>query len=265
LKEITSTQNPLVKKVIELKTKASSRREEGLCIIEGQKEVEIAIQSGIQIVELLIDHSFAEEFKKFAWIDQSSDIYSCSSTVMEKIAIRDTKQKILAIAKTKNLPLSEVKLSSVPFILIIENIEKPGNIGALLRTSDAANVDAILCTNMQTDLYNHNVIRNSLGCIFSKQVVLCSNEEALTFCQKNKISTYATYLHTDKNYYEHDFKKPTAIIFGTESTGISDFWRDHADHLIKIPMLGKIDSMNVSNSASILLYELVRQRITGSS
>lgn len=262
MKEISSTQNPLVKRVVELKTKASARRQEGLCIVEGLKELEIAVQSGIQILEILIDQSFAEEFQTLPWINSNRDIYTCSASIMEKISIRDSKQTVLAIAKTINLKLDTVKLSTTPFVLILENIEKPGNIGALLRTSDAANVDAILCTQMQTDLYNPNVIRNSLGCIFSKQVVQCTNEEALDFCQKNEIRTYATFLHTDRSYYEHDFKLPTGIIFGTESTGISDFWIDHADHLIKIPMLGKIDSMNVSNSASILLYEVVRQRIT---
>lgn len=251
----------MIKKIIELKTKASSRREEGLCIIEGLKEVEIALQSGIEFKDILIENSFLEEYNQLQWQISPVDVHLCSSAVMEKLAIRDSKQKIVVIAKTKLLAMENIKLSSSPFILILESIEKPGNIGALLRTSDAANVDAILCTDMQTDIFNHNVIRNSLGCVFSKQVVQCTNEEALTFCKKNKITTYATYLHTEDYYYNQDFKQPTGIVFGTESTGISEFWKEYADHLIKIPMLGKIDSMNVSNSASILLYDVVRQRI----
>lgn len=258
MKEITSTQNPLVKQIIELKSKASKRKELGLCVIEGKKELEIAIESGVEIEKLLIEkngHEIPELFRR-----KIQDIYECSASVIEKIAIRDQKESYIALARTSYLRLSDVQLSKVPFMLILENIEKPGNLGSLFRTADAANVDAILCTDMKTDVYNHNVIRNSLGCAFSKQIVYCTNQEALDFCLLHNIQTYATYLHTDSYYYQLAFKKPTAIIFGTESTGISDFWRTRADTLIKIPMLGKIDSMNVSNSASILLYEVVRQR-----
>ncbi len=258
MKEISSTQNQLVKDIIELKTKSSKRKEKQLCIIEGQKEIEIAIESGIFIEKLLVDKSISSIPKLFE--SNIQEIIFCSSDVMEKIAIRDLKSKFVAIAKTKYLSLNDINLSDNPFVLILENIEKPGNLGSLFRTSDASNVDLIICTEMQTDLYNPNVIRNSLGCVFSKQIVFCNNHEALNFCKKNKINTQATFLHTDFYYYEQDFIKPTALIFGTESTGISDFWQQYADYKIKIPMLGKIDSMNVSNSASILLYEVVRQR-----
>lgn len=259
MKEITSSQNPLVKDIIELKSKASKRREKKRCIIEGLKEIEIALESGIVIEKLLVEKSIQSIPELFQ--NQIQDIIYCSTEVMEKIAIRDLKSKFVAIAQTKYLQLSDIKLSENPFVLILENIEKPGNLGSLFRTSDAANVDVIICTDMQTDLYNPNVIRNSLGCVFSKQIVYCTNQEALDYCIQNKIETQATFLHTDFYYYQQNFKKPTAIIFGTESTGISDFWQNNADYKIKIPMLGKIDSMNVSNSASILLYEVVRQRI----
>jgi RNA methyltransferase, TrmH family len=258
LKEITSSQNPLVKEIIELKSKASKRREKKLCVIEGQKEIEIALESGIVIEKLLVDKSIISIPDLFQ--NKIQEIIYCSADVMDKIAIRDLKSKFVAIAQTKYLTLSEVNLSEKPFVLILENIEKPGNLGSLFRTSDAANVDLIICTDMQTDLYNPNVIRNSLGCVFSNQIVFCSNIEALDFCQKNKIKTQATFLHTEDYYYQQDFTQPTAIIFGTESTGITEFWQTKANHKIKIPMLGKIDSMNVSNSASILLYEVVRQR-----
>jgi RNA methyltransferase, TrmH family len=259
LKEITSSQNPLVKDIIELKSKASKRREKKRCIIEGQKEIEIALESGLVIEKLLVDksiHSIPDFFQ-----DKIQEIIYCSTDVMEKIAIRDLKSKFVAIAQTKYLQLSDVKLSNNPFVLILENIEKPGNLGSLFRTADASNVDLIICTDMQTDLYNPNVIRNSLGCVFSMQIIFCTNQEALDFCLENKITTQATFLHTDFYYYQQDFALPTALIFGTESTGITEFWQTNGDYKIKIPMLGKIDSMNVSNSASILLYEVVRQRI----
>ena len=248
----------MVKSILELKFKAAKRKEQGLCIIEGQKELEIAVASGLVIEKLLLEKSLelTNPFLK----DIALEVFECSSEVMEKIAIRDVKSSIIAVARANYLSLSEVKLSENPFVLILENIEKPGNLGSLFRAADAANVDVILCTDMKTDIYNHNVVRNSLGCVFSKQIVSCTNQEALDFCKKNEIEIFTTYLHTDKLYYQEDFNLPTALVFGTESTGVSDFWISNTKHKIKIPMMGKIDSMNVANSASILLYEVVRQR-----
>ena len=248
----------MVKLILELKFKAAKRKEQGLCIIEGQKELEIAVASGLVIEKLLLEKSLelTNPFLK----DIALEVFECSSEVMEKIAIRDVKSSIIAVARANYLSLSEVKLSENPFVLILENIEKPGNLGSLFRAADAANVDVILCTDMKTDIYNHNVVRNSLGCVFSKQIVSCTNQEALDFCKKQQIEIFTTYLHTDKLYYQEDFNLPTALVFGTESTGISDFWISNTEHKIKIPMMGKIDSMNVANSASILLYEVVRQR-----
>ena len=248
----------MVKSILELKFKAAKRKEQGLCIIEGQKELEIAVASGLVIEKLLLKKSLelTNPFLK----DIALEVFECSSEVMEKIAIRDVKSSIIAVARANYLSLSEVKLSENPFVLILENIEKPGNLGSLFRAADAANVDVILCTDMKTDIYNHNVVRNSLGCVFSKQIVSCTNQEALDFCKKNEIEIFTTYLHTDKLYYQEDFNLPTALVFGTESTGVSDFWIWNTEHKIKIPMMGKIDSMNVANSASILLYEVVRQR-----
>ena len=248
----------MVKLILELKFKAAKRKEQGLCIIEGQKELEIAVASGLVIEKLLLEKSLelTNPFLK----DIALEVFECSSEVMEKIAIRDVKSSIIAVARANYLSLSEVKLSENPFVLILENIEKPGNLGSLFRAADAANVDVILCTDMKTDIYNHNVVRNSLGCVFSKQIVSCTNQEALDFCKKNEIEIFTTYLHTDKYYYQEDFNLPTALVFGTESTGVSDFWISNTKHKIKIPMMGKIDSMNVANSASILLYEVVRQR-----
>ena len=248
----------MVKSILELKFKAAKRKEQGLCIIEGQKELEIAVASGLVIEKLLLKKSLelTNPFLK----DIALEVFECSSEVMEKIAIRDVKSSIIAVARANYLSLSEVKLSENPFVLILENIEKPGNLGSLFRAADAANADVILCTDMKTDIYNHNVVRNSLGCVFSKQIVSCTNQEALDFCKKQQIEIFTTYLHTDKLYYQEDFNLPTALVFGTESTGVSDFWISNTKHKIKIPMMGKIDSMNVANSASILLYEVVRQR-----
>lgn len=261
LKHISSPQNALVKKVIELKTKASARRQEKRCIIEGFKEIDIAFESQIEIQTLLVNEENYEELEKYSFSSKCQDILVCSNEVMEKIAVRDTKQKAIAIAHTDYKSIDDLTLSSNPIVLILENIEKPGNLGALFRSCDAARVDAILCTSMQTDLYNPNVIRNSLGCVFSQNIVYCTNEEALDYCIKNHIKIYSTYLRTEHYYYDKNFAEPTALVMGSEGFGITDFWLQAPVELIKIPMLGKIDSMNVSNSASILLYEVVRQRM----
>jgi TrmH family RNA methyltransferase len=258
LKQISSLQNPLIKQIVALKSKASERRELGLCVIEGEKEIEVAFLSGIEITTLLFTAQVNQNQAYF----QSNRIekIEISQAVLEKISTREN--SAVAIAKTKYTKLSDIKLSENPFVLILENIEKPGNLGSLFRSADAADVELILCTQMQTDLYNSNVIRNSLGCVFSKQIVYCSNEEALAFCQKNHIQILGTYLHIENYYYGIEMQKPTAILMGTEHSGISDYWVKNASNLIKIPMLGKIDSMNVSNSAAIMLYEVVRQRIS---
>ena len=230
LKEISSLQNPLVKQIVELKSKSSKRREHELCIIEGKKEIEIAIESGIQIESLLVDINSTEMGSHFQ--DKVKEVFLCSSQIMAKVALRQSTNSLVAIAKTKYSSLNDIKVKENPFILILENIEKPGNLGSLFRTSDAADIDLILCTEMQTDLYNPNVIRNSLGCVFSKPIIYCTNKEALEFCKMNNVLTYATFLHTESYYYQKDFKKPTAIIFGTESTGISPFWQEAADALL---------------------------------
>lgn len=258
MKEITSAQNPLVKHIVELKYKAAKRKEQGLCIIEGHKELEMAISAGWTIEKLMVEKNTLVNASPF--LSYAQEVFECTSEVMDKMAIRELKSPIIAIARARYLELGQVTLRENPILLIIENIEKPGNLGSLFRTADAADVDVILCTEMKTDIYNHNVIRNSLGCVFTKQIVSCSNQDALTFCQKNEINIFSTYLHTDRYYYQENFNTPTALVFGTESTGISPFWIKNSFQCIKIPMLGKIDSMNVSNSASILLYEAVRQR-----
>ncbi len=258
IKQISSLQNPLIKQIVALKSKASERKESNLCIIEGEKEIEVAFLSGIEIKTLLFTTKVNQNQPYF----QAKNIekIEISQAVLEKISTREN--SAVAIAKTKYTSLKDIKISQNPFVLILENIEKPGNLGSLFRSADAANVELILCTQMQTDLYNSNVIRNSLGCVFSKQIVFCSNDEALAFCNDNQIQILGTYLHTENYYYGIDMQKPTAILMGTEHSGITDFWIEKASSLIKIPMLGKIDSMNVSNSAAIMLYEVVRQRFS---
>jgi TrmH family RNA methyltransferase len=145
-------------------------------------------------------------------------------------------------------------------VLILEGVEKPGNLGAVLRTADAAAVDAVIICDPQTDFYNPNVIRSSVGCIFTNQLAAASSEETIEWLRKNNIAIFCTYLKASKSYHLTDFTQPSAIVMGTEATGLSDVWVKNSTANIIIPMLGKIDSMNVSNAAAVVVYEAMRQR-----
>ncbi len=167
---------------------------------------------------------------------------------------------MIAIAKPKNLSLENLSLKNTPLILVIEAVEKPGNLGAMLRTCDAAGVDAVIICDAKTDVYNPNVIRSGIGTTFTNQIAVCETSEAIQFLKKSRVTVYAAELDAKKFHYQENFKTATAIVVGTEATGLSEEWIAAADEKIKIPMLGEIDSLNVSVSAGILLFEAVRQR-----
>jgi len=259
-KEISSLQNPLVKEVVLLQEKSRERRKKGLFIIEGQREIQLALAGGYEIETLLIlpelmPDDFLKQFDK-------QQIISVSKAVYDKIAYRNSTEGVLAIAKTKDLSLEHIVFKTeTPLILIAESPEKPGNIGALLRTADAANLDAVFIANPKTDMYNSNIIRSSVGCIFTNQIATGTTSEILDFLQKQQITSYAAALKDDATYYhKQDYSKATALIVGTEATGLSDEFLAQVDKSIIIPMQGKIDSMNVSVAAGILVFEAKRQR-----
>lgn len=147
-----------------------------------------------------------------------------------------------------------------PFFLIVEGGEKPGNLGAILRTADAANISGVVFSNMPSDLYNPNLIRSSLGACFTVPIAIAKNEEIFIWLEKNNINTYITHLESSKNCFEINFCKPTAIVLGEEATGVSNFWSNGKFEHIIIPMNGTVNSLNLSNSAAILSYEAFRQR-----
>ncbi|MFD1316683.1 TrmH family RNA methyltransferase [Namhaeicola litoreus] len=261
-KSISSSQNPLVKQVLLLQTKSKIRKNQGEFVIEGLREIDLAIQGGYKIDQLLWCEELLPE-KHFKKIEEKtgSPTVRITKEIYEKISHRKSTEGLIAIAKYSELLFEDIVLSENPLVLIAEAPEKPGNLGALLRTADAAHVDAVLIANPKTDLYNPNIIRSSVGCIFTNQIVQGSNEAILAFLKRIKIKSYAAALTpTSKPYFTFDFKLPTAIIVGTEDTGLSDFWLQNADEKIIIPMQGKIDSLNVSVSAAILIFEAKRQR-----
>lgn len=259
MKQITSAQNPFIKSLVLLQEKAKARKQSGTFLIEGIREIELAIKGNYEIETILIcfeviDKSFNPS------IFQSLNTIEISKEVYQKLAYRDTTEGIIAVAKTKSHQLLDLQLPENPLILVMESIEKPGNIGAMLRTCDAAKVDAVIIANPKTDLYNPNMVRSSVGCLFTNQIATASTEETIAFLQQNNINFYSATLQNSTPYHTQNFTKPTALVVGTEATGLTEPWREKATQNIIIPMQGEIDSMNVSVAAAILLFEAKRQR-----
>ena len=263
-KHITSIQNSLVKEIVQLQEKSRVRKKKGLFIIEGLREISLALKGNYQITSLWVceDIISFKKVKNFIELpEQQIDTITISKEVYQKISHRKTTEGIIAIAKTKDFDLSHLKLPATPLILVAEAPEKPGNIGALLRTADAANLDAVIIANPKTDLYNPNIIRSSVGCVFTTNIAIGTTEEIVEFLINKNINIYAAALNKDSaDYTEISFKKGSAIIVGTESTGLSDDWLKNSTKKIIIPMHGEIDSLNVSVSAAILIFEAKRQR-----
>lgn len=255
---ITSTQNPKIKSLLLLE-KPRERRKQGLFVIEGRKEISLAIDAGYKIGNLF----FCEELIGRGELEKLAGdrlLVPVSRDVFEKIAIRENSGGVLAVAEQKTHRLNDIRLSRVPLVLVLESVEKPGNLGAILRTADAADVDAVIICDPKTDFYNPNVIRSSVGCIFTRQVASATSEETRGWLREHNITPYSTYLKASRPYHTVDFTKPCAIVMGTESTGLSETWTTADQNPIIIPMQGRIDSMNVSTAAAVIVFEARRQR-----
>ena len=242
---ITSVQNARIKHVVALQQKSSLRREEGLFVVEGQREIEHCRACGYEIVELYERN-----------VNVTPQVY-------EKMAYRGSTEGMIAVAKCKDHSLASLTLSSPnPLIVVLESVEKPGNLGAILRSAEASGVDAVIVCDPLTDMYNPNLIRASIGGVFCVPTAVCSSEECIAFLKQRGITILTAQLQDSYEYYDYDMTRATAIVMGTESTGLTNQWRQAADAHIRIPMLGRLDSLNVSVSAAILMYEAVRQRNT---
>jgi len=260
MKQITSVQNPYIKSLVQLQEKAKVRKQTGTFLIEGQREIDLALKGGYEIETILICTDLVQHYENLNIQKSEHQIIEISKEVYQKLAYRDTTEGILAIAKTKSLSLSDLKLSKNPLILVGEAIEKPGNVGAILRTADAANVDAVIIANPKSDLYNPNIVRSSVGCLFTRQIAVGTTEEVIAYLKTNNIAIFSATLQDSTEYHTQDFTTPTALVVGTEATGLSEKWRVESTKNIIIPMQGEIDSMNVSVAAAILLFEAKRQR-----
>lgn len=260
MKQITSAQNPFIKSLVLLQEKAKARKQSGTFLIEGLREMELAIKGNYTLETILFLPELVSETEIRKRISNSVELIEISKEVYQKLAYRDTTEGIIAVAQTKSLGLSDLKLPENPLIVVMEAIEKPGNIGAMLRTCDAAKVDAVIIANPKTDLYNPNIVRSSVGCLFTNQIATATTEEAIAFLQQNHIHFYSATLQNSTAYHTQNYTTPTALVVGTEAIGLSQAWRDQATQNIIIPMQGAIDSMNVSVAAAILIFEAKRQR-----
>src|SRR5687767_12534809 len=256
---ITSAQNPKIKNIISLE-KASERKAQNSFLIEGTKELTLAIEGGykVQSVFFCPDIIDAEALQSIVSNDQL--LIPVQQNVFNKIAYRESTGGVIAVAGQKQHSLDTLKLSLNPLVLVMESVEKPGNLGAVLRTADAAGIDAVIICDPKVDFYNPNVIRSSVGCIFTNQIASASSLETIAWLRKKGIAILCTYLKASKPYHEVDYTKSAAIIMGTESTGLSEHWINETTDNIIIPMQGKIDSMNVSTAAAVVIFEASRQR-----
>lgn len=281
---ITSFQNPKLKKIVQLR-EHKTRQSTGLTIVEGFREISRlneAHKAGALLKELFICREFLKDNGKEDFVKtieaQGVSIFEVSKEVYAKISFGDRLEGMLAVCQPRvfsleDLPLRKIPLMGLlqndrrglfrnsPLIVVVEGWEKPGNLGAILRTCDAAGVDGLIVGDGQTDIYNPNVIRASLGTVFSVRVVQSTKKETLKFLKDRNMQICAATPEATKTYFETNFKVPAALVLGSEEKGLSDFWLEAADCQIKIPMHGKADSLNVSTTAGILIYEALRQRI----
>ncbi|MDR2064894.1 MAG: RNA methyltransferase [Prevotellaceae bacterium] len=252
---ITSFKNQKIKDAIILHNKSRERRIQNKFTIEGLREINLAVANGYVIETLFVCEDVAKT--DFPEIKQRIEI---SKKVFAKLALRENSDGFFAIANTKLLQFNEIRLSENPFIIVIESVEKPGNLGAILRTADAAKADAVIVCDNLCDIYNPNVIRSSIGCLFSRQILTCTSQQCFEFLKSKKIAVYAAELKASQFYHQTDMSQACAVIMGTEAGGLSDFWINNADARIKIPMRGTVDSLNVSVSTAIITFEAMRQR-----
>jgi rRNA methylases len=261
--KITSAQNPKIKEALALfDRRERDQRQEFL--IEGYRETKRALDAGAPIHTLFIAPELFLGCNEDALIHQAKaqkiEVIECGKNAFQKLSYRDRPDGILAVSRQKHLKLSHLKLGDQPFILVLEGIEKPGNLGTMLRSADAAGVDAVVVVDPTTDIFNPNVVRASVGTLFSMPVVQTTSEECLAFLQEKGIKIVATTPHTDHLYTSANFKMPLAIVMGTEQVGLTPFWLSKAQESVRIPMRGQADSLNVATAATLLLFEVVRQR-----
>ncbi len=268
MEQITSASNPKIKNLLLLQEKSRARREQGLFVVEGRRELEHCIKAGFKVRTVfycpdIMEAPSLNSAEKSSFLRHPShgaSIIEIPEAVYRKVAYREGTEGVIAEVEAKHIGLDDLELPENPLIVVLEAVEKPGNLGAVLRSADAAGASAVIVCDPLTDLYNPNLIRASIGAVFTVPAVAASSQETIGFLKERGIQILTAQLQDSSLYYDVDMRGGTAIIMGTESTGLTDAWRQAADSHIRIPMLGRLDSLNVSVSAAVLLFEAVRQR-----
>ena len=266
IETITSAQNPKIKTLLELQEKSKARRREGLFVVEGARELIHCLSVGYKAhtlfvcLDILSEKDMQEIEAAISGNGDRCNVFSIPKHIYEKVAYRGSTEGVIAELKCKTHTLEDLNVKENPIVVVLEAVEKPGNLGAILRSADAAGVDAVIVCDPLTDMYNPNLIRSSIGGIFTVPTAAASSEDTIKWLKDRNIKIYTAQLQDSSWYYDTDMTKGSAIVMGTEATGLTDIWRKAADAHIKIPMLGRLDSLNVSVSAAILMYEAVRQR-----
>lgn len=257
---ITSTQNPRIKHLLLLQQKSAQRKKDGLFVVEGRRELQHCLAAGFAVRAAFVCEEIAGTLIS---LPQGAEYIPVSRNVYERIAYRGGTEGVVALVEMRMTSLDGLRLSASPLIVVLESVEKPGNLGAVLRSADAAGADAVIVCDPLTDLFNPNLIRSAVGALFTVPCVACTTEECIAFLKEKGIRILTAQLQDSHLYYDTPMSGSTAIVMGTEATGLTEQWRKAADAHIRIPMLGRLDSLNVSVSAAILLYEAVRQRQLG--
>ena len=260
---LSSAQNPRIKRLLLLQQKSSERRRQGLFVVEGERELSHCIEAGFRVETIFYqpqllaggDGPVAELL-----CSQPDACFAVSPSLYGRIAYRGTTEGVVAEVRARERSLSDLHLPENPLLVVLEGVEKPGNVGAVLRSADAAGADAVILCDALTDVYNPNLIRSSIGAIFTVPCVACTSDECIAFLKERRIQILTAQLQDSHLYYDTDMRRATALVMGTEATGLTQSWREAADSHIRIPMLGQLDSLNVSVSTAILLFEAVRQR-----
>ena len=261
IESITSAQNPKIQALLALQEKSKERRKKSLFVVEGRRELLHCIEAGYEPYTVFICREIISDEDLMSIADKCScSFIDIPRHLYDKVAYRGGTEGVIAELKCKEKTLEGLKLKENPLIVVLESVEKPGNLGAILRSADASGADAVIVCDPLTDLYNPNLIRSSIGGIFTVPTATATSEETIDWLKAQNIRIYTAQLQDSEWYYDTDMKGGTAIVMGTEATGLTDAWRKAADAHIKIPMLGRLDSLNVSVSAAILMFEAVRQR-----
>jgi TrmH family RNA methyltransferase len=256
--DITSLQNPRVKHIVKLREDKRQRREEGLMLVEGHDEIQLALSAGHQPRTIFSAPELASRPIDAAHSD--AEHITVTRAVFEKMSFRENPDGWLAVFPIPKASLDDLKISESPLVIVAESVEKPGNLGAILRTADAAHIDALLVCDPRVDLWNPNVVRASRGALFSVPTVECDHASALKWLRGQNVRILAATPSATQIYSNVDLRQPVAIAVGTEDEGLTTFWMSHADVKVRIPMMGQVNSLNVSVSAALIVYEAVRQR-----